>query len=53
MQADHYNGLIAVWKEQGYTSHDVVAKLRGILHQKKLVILVHSIRRQKVFWLSD
>ena len=36
MQADHYNGLIAVWKEQGYTSHDVVAKLRGILHQKKI-----------------
>ena len=35
MQAEHYNGLIAVWKEQGYTSHDVVAKLRGILHQKK------------------
>ena len=36
MQAEHYNGLIAVWKEQGYTSHDVVAKLRGILHQKKI-----------------
>ena len=31
MQAEHYNGLIAVWKEQGYTSHDVVAKLRAIL----------------------
>lgn len=36
MQADRYNGLIAVWKERGYTSHDVVAKLRGILHQKKI-----------------
>ena len=36
MQAEHYNGLIAVWKESGYTSHDVVAKLRGILHQKKI-----------------
>ena len=23
MQADHYNGLIAVWKEQGYTSHGI------------------------------
>ena len=33
---DKYNGLIAVWKESGYTSHDVVAKLRGILHQKKI-----------------
>lgn len=36
MQAERYHGLIAVWKEQGYTSHDVVAKLRGILHQKKI-----------------
>lgn len=31
-----YNGLIAVWKEPGYTSHDVVARMRGILHQKKI-----------------
>ena len=30
------NGMINVYKEQGYTSHDVVAKLRGILHQKKI-----------------
>jgi len=30
------DGLIAVWKEQDFTSHDVVAKLRGILHQKKI-----------------
>ena len=29
------NGIINVYKEQGYTSHDVVAKLRGILRQKK------------------
>lgn len=36
MQAERYNGLIAVWKERGYTSHDVVAKLRGILHQKRI-----------------
>lgn len=36
MQAERYHGLIAVWKESGYTSHDVVAKLRGILHQKKI-----------------
>lgn len=33
---DQYNGLIAVWKEAGYTSHDVVAKMRRILHQKKI-----------------
>ena len=23
------NGIINIYKEQGYTSHDVVAKLRG------------------------
>ena len=31
-----YNGIINIYKEAGYTSHDVVAKLRGILHQKKI-----------------
>lgn len=31
-----YNGVINVYKEIGYTSHDVVAKLRGILRQKKI-----------------
>lgn len=31
-----YNGIINVYKESGFTSHDVVAKLRGILHQKKI-----------------
>lgn len=30
------NGVINVYKEKGYTSHDVVAKLRGILKQKKI-----------------
>ncbi|MDD3796088.1 MAG: tRNA pseudouridine(55) synthase TruB [Lachnospiraceae bacterium] len=30
------SGIINVYKEKGYTSHDVVAKLRGILHQKKI-----------------
>lgn len=30
------NGIINVYKEQGFTSHDVVAKLRGILHRKKI-----------------
>lgn len=32
----HYNGLLNVYKEAGFTSHDVVAKLRGILKQKKI-----------------
>ncbi|MEG0962902.1 MAG: tRNA pseudouridine(55) synthase TruB [Lachnospiraceae bacterium] len=30
------NGIINVYKEKDYTSHDVVAKLRGILQQKKI-----------------
>ena len=30
------NGVINIYKEKGYTSHDVVAKLRGILKQKKI-----------------
>lgn len=30
------NGIINVYKEQDFTSHDVVAKLRGILHQRKI-----------------
>ena len=31
-----YNGIINVYKEKGYTSFDVVARLRGILKQKKI-----------------
>ncbi|MCR5213185.1 MAG: tRNA pseudouridine(55) synthase TruB [Eubacterium sp.] len=31
-----YNGIVNVYKESGYTSHDVVAKLRGIYGQKKV-----------------
>ncbi len=31
-----FNGVINVYKEPGYTSHDVVARLRGILKQKKI-----------------
>ena len=30
------DGIINVYKEKGFTSHDVVAKLRGIFHQKKI-----------------
>lgn len=30
------NGILIVQKEQGFTSHDVVAKLRGICKQKKI-----------------
>lgn len=30
------HGVLNVYKEKGYTSHDVVAKLRGIVGQKKI-----------------
>lgn len=30
------DGIINIYKESGYTSHDVVAKLRGILKTKKI-----------------
>ena len=31
-----YHGIINIYKEAGFTSHDVVAKLRGILGEKKI-----------------
>ena len=31
-----YHGILNVYKEAGYTSHDVVARLRGICKQKKI-----------------
>lgn len=31
-----YNGIINVYKESGFTSHDVVARLRGICKMKKI-----------------
>lgn len=31
-----YNGIINIYKEKGFTSHDVVAKMRGICRQKKI-----------------
>ena len=30
------DGIINIYKEKGYTSHDVVAKMRGILRMKKI-----------------
>lgn len=30
------DGILNIYKEKGYTSHDVVAKLRGILHMKRI-----------------
>ena len=34
--SSNINGVINVYKEKGFTSHDVVAKLRGILKTKKI-----------------
>ncbi len=31
-----FNGILPVYKEAGFTSNDVVAKLRGILHMRKI-----------------
>ncbi|MFC2283297.1 MAG: tRNA pseudouridine(55) synthase TruB [Lachnoanaerobaculum saburreum] len=36
MAENIYNGIINIFKEKGFTSHDVVAKMRGILKQKKI-----------------
>jgi len=33
---DEISGIINIYKEPGYTSHDVVARLRGILHTRKI-----------------
>ena len=30
------NGILNIYKEKGYTSHDVVARFRGIFGQKKI-----------------
>ncbi len=35
MQND-FNGIVNVYKEAGFTSHDVVAKMRGIYRQKRI-----------------
>lgn len=43
------NGIMNIYKEAGYTSHDVVAKLRGIVKQKKLAIQAHWIRMPWAF----
>lgn len=36
MPIDRYNGLLNVYKEAGYTSNDVVARLRGICKQRRI-----------------
>ena len=45
------DGVLNIRKEKGYTSFDVVAKLRGILHMKK-GIPGHWIRKQKACFRS-
>ncbi|MDO4270229.1 MAG: tRNA pseudouridine(55) synthase TruB [Eubacteriales bacterium] len=36
MQPGELSGILLMDKPQGFTSHDVVAKLRGVLHMKKI-----------------
>ena len=36
MQQQELNGILLMNKPQGFTSHDVVAKLRGILHTRRI-----------------
>ena len=36
MYDEMYHGVMNIYKEGGYTSHDVIARLRGILKQKKI-----------------
>lgn len=45
------DGIINVYKEAGFTSHDVVAKLRGICRQKDRGTQVHWIHRLPVCFL--
>lgn len=45
------NGILNVYKEKGYTSHDVVAKLRGIVGQKKMDIQARWTRMRKACFL--
>ena len=47
-----YNGLLNIYKEKDFTSHDVVAKLRGILRQKKIGHTGTWIQMQKEYCWS-
>lgn len=44
------DGILVIRKEKGYTSHDVVAKLRGILHMKRLAIRERWTRQQREYF---
>lgn len=46
------HGVLNVYKEKGYTSHDVVAKLRGIVKQKRSGIPEPLIRMPKEYFRS-
>ncbi len=35
-ETNKFNGILPIYKEAGFTSNDVVAKLRGILHMRKI-----------------
>lgn len=41
------SGILNIKKEPGFTSHDVVAKLRGIVHQKKIRDILEPLIRMR------
>ena len=45
------DGVLNIYKEKGYTSHDVVAKMRGILRQRSGIQAPWT-RMQREFFLS-
>ena len=46
------HGILNVRKEKGFTSHDVVAKLRGMTRQKKIGHTGRWIRMRKASFRS-
>ena len=46
------HGILNVYKEKGYTSHDVVAKLRESWARKRSAIPAPWIRMRKAFFRS-
>lgn len=46
------DGVLNIRKEKGYTSFDVVAKLRGILHMRKSDIPGHWSRSRRMCFRS-
>ncbi len=44
------DGILIINKDRGMTSHDVVVRLRGILHEKRSAIAGHWIHKRAVYY---